>query len=174
VLLVARDGTIPKSFATRFGGGLLSFSEEQENTKLECAILRVDIVDGVADFKNKLAAQLTEVTWRGSGSIDFNTERIQADIAPKPRKGIPISVGGSLAGLVKLGGTLKHPKVQPDYSDAAFKYGKYTAYVATGGLSLLAEVISNKVRANKDVCEQILDGTVFEAADKAKKKNLPK
>ncbi|MCP3953807.1 MAG: hypothetical protein GY697_16550, partial [Desulfobacterales bacterium] len=96
------------------------------------------------------------------------------DIAPTPRKGIPVSIGGGLAGLVKLGGTLKAPKILPDYSDAAFKYGKYSAYVATGGLSLLAEIIANKINANKDVCEQILDGTVFAAADKVKRKNLPK
>ncbi|MCP4009671.1 MAG: AsmA family protein [Proteobacteria bacterium] len=174
MVFAIRDGVIPKSFVSRFGSGLMSSSGSKETTNLECLILRVDVVDGVADFKNKLAAQLTEVTWRGGGTIDFNTERLSADIAPTPRKGIPVSIGGGLAGLVKLGGTLKAPKILPDYSDAAFKYGKYSAYVATGGLSLLAEIIANKISANKDVCEQILDGSVFAAADKVKRKNLPK
>ncbi len=173
-IAAARDGVIPKSFASRFGKGLMSFSSDKDTSNLECLILRVDIKDGVANFKNKLAAQLTEVTWRGGGTIDFNTERLSADIAPKPRKGIPVSLTGGFAGLVKLGGTLKNPQLLPDYSDAAFKYGKYSAYVATGGLSLLAEIIHSKVNANKDICEQILDGTVFEAADKVEKKNLPK
>jgi hypothetical protein len=174
ILAVARDGVIPKSFASRFGKGLMSFSSGKDTTNLECLIVRVEVKDGVADFKNKVAAQLTEVTWRGGGTVDFNTERLSADIAPKPRKGIPINIGGSLAGLVKLGGTLKNPIIAPDYSDAAFKYGKYSAYVATGGLSLLAEIIANKVTSNQDVCEKILDGTVFEADDQAEKKNLPK
>ena len=166
ILIVARDGVIEESIATWFGSGMLSFSGDKKNTHLECAILRVDVVDGIADFKNKLAAQMTEVTWRGGGEINFKTERLKADIAPKIRKGIPISVSGSLAGLVKLGGTLKAPKIVPDYSDAAIKYGKYAAYVSTGGLSLLAEIIVNKVRANQDVCAKILDGTVFETVER--------
>ena len=173
LVIAAHDGVIPNSFATKFGNGLMA-STSAETTELECFILRVDIVDGIADFKNKLAAQLTSVTWRGGGYVDFNTERLSADIAPKPRKGLGVSIGGSLAGLVKLSGTLKNPVVRPDYSDAAVKYGKYSAYIATGGLTLLAEIIHNKMNANKDVCEQILDGTVFAAADKAEKKNLPK
>jgi uncharacterized protein involved in outer membrane biogenesis len=172
ILIVIRDAIIEKSIATNFSTGLLSFSGQDDHTNLECAILRVDIVDGVADFKNKLAAQLTQVTWRGGGYVDFNTERLSADIVPKPRKGIPVSIGGGLAGLVKLGGTLKNPKVQPDYTDAAFKYGKYAAYVSTGGLSLLAEIVANKFQANQDVCATILDGTVFATADK--KNNPPR
>lgn len=173
ILMVLKDGVISKSFVSRFGKGLLSFSGDNKNTNIECAILRVDIVDGVADFERKLAAQLTEVTWRGGGSVDFNTERIKADIVPKPRKGIPINVGGSLAGLVSLTGTLKNPRIAPDFSDAAIKYGKYSAYIATGGLSLLAEIVANKVRANQDVCEKILDGTVFSDDEKATKKDNP-
>ena len=173
-LVVARDGEIPNSFATRFGNGLLSTSPDSDTTELECLILRVDVVDGVANFKNKLAAQMTAVTWRGGGRVDFNTERLSVDIAPKPRKGVGISISGGLAGLVKLSGTLKKPVVRPDYSDAAIKYAKYSAYLATGGLSLLAEILHNKMNSSNDICEQILEGSVFAAADKVEKKNLPK
>ena len=168
VLLSMTDGEIDKSFVSRFGKGLLSFSDDSEKTAIECAILRIDIEDGVANFEKKLAAQLTEVTWHGGGTVDFNTERLKADIAPKPRKGVPISVGGSLAGLVKLSGTLKNPTIAPDYSDMAVKYGKYSAYVATGGMSLLAEIVAKKMGSNQSVCEKILDGTVF-SEDEAEK-----
>ena len=50
--------------------------------------------DGLADFDEKLAAQLTEVTWRGGGEINLKTEELQVGIRPKPRKGIPIGAGG--------------------------------------------------------------------------------
>ncbi len=159
-LLVIKDGQIENSLASSFGTGLLSFSGTKEYTELECAILRVDIVDGLADFENKLAAQLSDVTWRGGGEINLKTEKLEVGIQPKPRKGIPISAG-SLASLVYIGGTLKHPKAMLNPTDVAVKYAKYSAYVATGGLSFVAEAIKNKMQANQDVCEKILNGTVF-------------
>ena len=168
MLLVARDGKIEKSVASKFGSGLLSFSGDNEYTKLECATLRVDVKDGIADFNNKLAAQLTEVTWKGGGEINLKTEKLDAGIRPKPRKGIPISAG-SLASLVHVGGTLKNPKIQLDPKDVAVKYAKYSAHIATGGLTLIADVIKDKIQANQDVCEMILEGTVFEEMEKESK-----
>jgi hypothetical protein len=56
-----------------------------------------------------------------------------------------------------LGGTLAHPKVQLDPTDVAVKYGKYAAAVATGGLTLLADIVFSRVKANTDVCASILE-----------------
>lgn len=173
MLLVARDGKIDSGLVRKFGSGLFSSSEGKDYTELECGILRVDVKDGIADFDDKLAAQLTEVTWRGGGEINLKTEELEVGISPKPRKGVPISAG-SLASLVHVSGTLKHPHVRLDPKDVAVKYAKYTAHVATGGVTLVIDAIKNKIQANQDVCKQILEGTVFEAADKAKEKEMKK
>ena len=163
ILIVMKDGRIEKSFLTGLGSGLFSFSGGKDYTILECGILRVDIKDGEADFENKLAAQLTTVNWRGGGKIDLKTEKLDAGIVPKPRKGLGIDVGaGNLTSLFHVGGTLKNPRVQLDPKDIALKYGKYMAYISTGGLSLLAEAVLNKSQANVDICAKILDGTVFD------------
>jgi len=159
---VVKDATIEQSFATNFGSGLLSFSGTKDFTVLECGILRIDIEDGIADFENKLAAQLTDVNWKGGGTINLKTEELDAGIAPKPRTGLGVQGVGGFASLVHLGGTLKNPRVQLDPKDVALKYGKYMAYVSTGGLSLLAEAVLNKTQANVDLCEKILAGTVFD------------
>jgi len=161
LLIVLRDGRLEHSFATNFGTGLLSFSDETDYTDLECGIIRMDIVDGMVDFDNKLAAQLTEVNWRGGGEINLKTEKLAFGIAPKPRKGLGIGAGG-FASLVYVAGTLKSPRMILNPKDVAVKYGKYMAYVSTGGLSLVAESLINKFRANIDICAQILDGTVFD------------
>lgn len=161
ILVVLRDGRLEHSFATELGTGLLSFSEEKDYTDLECGIIRMDIVDGLVDFDNKLAAQLTEVNWRGGGEINLKTEKLAFGIAPKPRTGLGISAGG-FASLVYVAGTLKSPRIVLNPKDVAVKYGKYMAYVSTGGLSLVAESLINKFRANTDICAQILDGTVFD------------
>jgi uncharacterized protein involved in outer membrane biogenesis len=170
MLVVMRNGKIEGDMVQKFGSGLLSFAKEKGYTELECGILRVNVKDGIANFDKRLAAQLTEVTWRGGGEVDLKTEKIGIGIAPKPRKGIPISISGELSSLIYVGGTLKNPQVQLNPKDVAIKYAKYSAYVATGGLSYLAEVIKDKIDANKDVCELILDGTVFEEMDKEDEK----
>ena len=170
MLVVMRDGKIEGALVQKFGSGLLSFAKDKGYTELECGILRVDVKDGIANFDKRLAAQLTEVTWRGGGEIDLKTEKLGIGIAAQPRKGIPISISGELSSLMYIGGTLKHPRMQLNPKDVAFKYAKYSAYIATGGLSYLAEVIKDKIDANRDVCELILDGTVFEAMDKEDEK----
>ncbi|MEA1891034.1 MAG: AsmA family protein, partial [Pseudomonadota bacterium] len=152
ILLVLRDGKIEGALVKKMGSGLLSFSPEKNYTILECGILRVDIKDGIADFEKNLAAQLTEVTWRGGGTVNLKTEKLDAGIVPKPRKGIPISITGSLSGLVHVGGTLKNPKIQLDPKDVAVKYAKYSAHIATGGITLIAEKIKDKIQANQDIC----------------------
>ena len=161
LLAVVKDGTIANSFVTSFGTGLFSFSGSKDTTELECGILRMDIDDGIANFDQKLAAQMSDVTWRGGGEINLRTEKLGVGITPIPRKGIGLSAG-TLASLVYIGGTLKNPSPQINPKDVAVKYGKYMAYLSTGGLSLLAEALYNKARADKDVCAQILDGTVFD------------
>ncbi|GMR18437.1 MAG: hypothetical protein BMS9Abin33_0849 [Gammaproteobacteria bacterium] len=170
ILFVMRDGKIEGAMVKKLGSGLLSFSKEKNYTTLECGIIRVDIKDGIADFEKNLAAQLTEVTWRGGGTVNLKTEELDVGITPKPRKGIPISITGSLSGLAVVGGTLKNPKLELDPKDVAVKYAKYSAHVATGGLTLIAEKIKDKIQANQDICEKILDGTVFDEADKEKAK----
>jgi len=170
MLVVMRDGKIEGELVKKFGSGLLSFAKEKGYTELECGILRVTVKDGIANFDKRLAAQLTEVTWRGGGEVNLKTEHIGIGIAPKPRKGIPISISGELSSLIYVGGTLKHPRMQLNPKDVAVKYAKYSAYVASGGLTYLAEVIKDKIDANRDVCKLILDGTVFEEMDKEDKK----
>ena len=154
-----RDATLKRSLMTGFGTGLLSslnpFTEHDEDTELICAIILFDIEDGIADANKKIAAQMTDVTWFGSGDINLRTEEIDFGMNPKPRKGL-VSIG-NLANLVHLGGTLAQPKVQLDPKDVAVKYGKYTAAVATGGLTLLADIVFSKVQANQDVCSAILE-----------------
>ncbi|MEA2115779.1 MAG: AsmA family protein [Thermodesulfobacteriota bacterium] len=154
-----REATLKRSFMTGFGSGLLSslnpFTEQDENTELICAIILFDITDGIADANKKIAAQMTDVTWFGSGEINLRTEEIDFGMSPKARKGI-VNMG-SLAGLGRLGGTLSHPKIEFAQKDMAVKYGKYSAAVATGGLTLLADIVFSKIKANQDVCAAILE-----------------
>ncbi|MEJ2058302.1 MAG: hypothetical protein P8X39_10735, partial [Desulfofustis sp.] len=149
---------LARSFLSQFGAGLLKQLNplDSETTMLECGVVRFDIKDGIADFRKKIAAQTTEVTWLGGGEINLKTEELDVGISPKARGAISSLTNINLASLVHIGGTLANPKIGIDLADVAKKYVGYTAFVATGGLSFLAERMVDTVQANVDQCERIL------------------
>ena len=153
-----KDVELEKSFMSQFGAGLLSNLNplDSDKTTLECAVVRFDIEDGLADFHKKIAAQTTEVTWMGGGEINLQTEELDVGIAPKARGAISGLTNVGLASLVHVGGTLAEPKVGIDMKDVAKKYVGYSAFIATGGLSFLAQKVVDTAQANVDQCEKIL------------------
>lgn len=150
---------LEKSFMSKYGAGLLSNINPlgSDKTLLECAIIRFDIEDGLANFHKKIAAQTTEVTWLGGGEINLKTEELDVGIAPSPRGALSSMTNVGLASLVHVGGTLAEPKVGIDVTDVAKKYAGYSAFIATGGLSFLAQKLVETAQANVDQCERILE-----------------
>ncbi len=152
------DLELARSYLSQFGAGLLRQLNplDSDKTMLECAVVRFDIEDGLADFRRRIAAQTTEVTWLGGGKINLKTEELDVGISPKARGAINSLTNINLASLVHIGGTLAEPKFGIDLADVAKKYASYTAFFATGGLSFLAEKVVDTARANVDQCELIL------------------
>lgn len=153
-----KEVELQKSFMSQFGAGLLSNLNplDSDKTTLECAVIRFDIEDGLADFHKKIAAQTSEVTWMGGGEINLKTEELDVGIAPKARGAVSGLTNIGLASLVHVGGTLAEPKIGIDVADVAKKYVGYSAFIATGGLSFLAQKMADTVQANVDQCERIL------------------
>ena len=174
--LEIRDAKLKKSFMTGFGAGLLDslnpFKKNEETTELICAIIFFNIKDGIADAHRKIAAQMTDVTWFGSGEIDLKTEEIDFGMIPKPRKGLGISLG-SLAKLVHVGGTLAEPRIKLDPKDLAIKSGKIAAALATGGITMLVDLLWSKIKSNSDVCARILEKIEKSMAKETEEKVKP-
>ncbi len=57
--------------------------------------------------------------------------------------------------------------------NSRFSTYKYSIYVATRGLSLLAEIVANIMSSNADICGKILNGTVFGDDGSGKSNNPP-
>lgn len=152
------DYQLNQSAMTTFGSGFFSRLNpvKKDTTVLECAIVRFDVKDGMVDFTKKIAAQTTEVTWFGSGEINLKTEELDFGIHPQPRKALNSMTDLGLAELIHISGTLAEPSIGVDPIDIALKYGKYSAYIATGGLSWLAEKVLENRQSNVDQCERIL------------------
>ncbi len=152
------NAELEKTMLSTFGAGLLSqFNPlDSDRTTLECAIARLNVTDGMMEFEDKLAAQTTEVTWLGGGTINLKTEEIDLEIAPKARQIISSITNIDIASLIRVGGTLAEPSFGIDLLDAGQKYAEYTAFIATGGLSFIAKKAYDNRVSNIDHCERIL------------------
>ena len=149
-------------FAAGFFNFLNPFDKGEETTQVICSVVLFKIKDGIADARRKIVAQMEDVTWLGGGEINLKTEEISLGISPRSRELLDIDMG-ELASIGYLGGTLAQPKIAVDPKDIAIKYGKYTAAMFTGGLSLIADQLWRKFQANQDVCGRILQ--MVEAED---------
>jgi hypothetical protein len=127
---------------------------ESSDRRFDCGIYDIDLVDGVANLEN-VAIQTDRLTTIASGTISFDDERIRISARAKPREGLGISLGGIANSLVRIGGTLKSPRLALDSRSAATTTG---AAVATGGLSLLGRSLWDRLSAEADICAQARDG----------------
>jgi uncharacterized protein involved in outer membrane biogenesis len=107
------------------------------------------IADGVATLE-KFAVQSKTMTVFVVGNVDFNTEKLKLAIRAKPREGLGVSLGGAVNSFLRLGGTLRSPKLQIDAKGSAVTGG---VAVATGGLSLLAKGLYDRMSGQMDICK---------------------
>ena len=123
-------------------------SSEQPYTSLECGYYEVTIADGIAEVTD-LRVQTDDMMLVGDGEITLQDEALQLSVRAKPREGFGISLGGVANSFVKLGGTLTQPELQLDAAAGATTTG---AAMATGGLSLVARGLWDRVSAANDIC----------------------
>ncbi len=84
-----------------------------------------------------------------SGDVNFKNERLNITLRSKPREGFGISLGGVVNSFLKLGGTLQEPRLNIDAASSVTTTG---AAVATGGLSLVARGLWDRLTARTDLC----------------------
>jgi uncharacterized protein involved in outer membrane biogenesis len=120
-------------------------------TELDCIIFNIDIGSGVATIKN-VAVQTDRLTVVGSGNINLATEKLSLSVRTKPREGIGVSVGGVVNSFLRVAGTIGKPSIEIDPASSVTTTG---AAVATGGLSLLATGLWNRLSAEADMCKSL-------------------
>jgi len=126
-------------------------SKTQKYTTLDCGIYDVEIKDGVATIEN-FALQTDRMAVVARGNVNLGSERLNLSVQATPREGLGISIGGVVNSFLKLGGTLRDPKLAIDPAGSVTTYG---AAVATGGLSLVAKGLWGRVKASADICEDL-------------------
>ncbi len=142
-----------------FGGDIFTnlvtainpFRSVGEYVDIQCAVIAFDIDNGVATSKNNLAIKTDKVTLLGGGKINLSDESLNILITPKARRGFGINLS-SLAKIMRLDGTLAKPKIEADASRLLETGAAVWAGLYSGGLSLIAQGLFDRIHANTDVC----------------------
>jgi uncharacterized protein involved in outer membrane biogenesis len=117
---------------------------------VECGIYDVTIADGIATIKT-VALQASRSTMVATGQINLRNEKLNIGFRAHPREGIGISLGTVANQLLSLRGTLRSPSITIDAMSSVTTTG---AAVATGGLSLLARGLWDRLAAEASICEE--------------------
>ena len=124
--------------------------ETRDYQLVECGFYDVTISDGIATIDD-IIVQTDAMTTLATGEINLRNEELDLAFRAKPREGIGISLGTVVNELLQVRGTLKSPRIGVDAGRTATATG---AAVATGGLSLLARGLWDRISAEGDICEK--------------------
>ena len=110
----------------QLGDALLSALGIPNRAKIRCLRSDFTLTDGTL-HTNVLALDTTEAVTRGTGTVDFRTEKLDYKIQTKP---VNFSIG-TLHAPIDITGTLKKPSIGPDAKALAIRGG------AAAGLGVL-------------------------------------
>jgi hypothetical protein len=159
LLVKVNEGIITDSFTDALGADVLTelahilnpFSQNTDNTQLQCAVINFDIKDGIATTNKGIAISTNQMNIVSSGVINLKTEGVDMGIKPQAKEGFGINAG-KLASFVRVGGTLAHPQPTTDLTSAISTGLSVSTAFATGGLSLLAEGLFDRATSDTDPC----------------------
>ena len=120
---------------------------------LQCAVVQFDIADGIATSKHGLALQTDKLNVLGGGAIKLETEELELRFKTVKRTGAGLSLLGVADSFVIVDGTLKHPRASIDKGDLLIDGA---AAWASGGLSLVADQLVQRLTAFGSPCEKVL------------------
>jgi AsmA family protein len=124
-----------------------------QTSALSCAVAHFRVENGVARAEKGLAMESDTSNAQGGGTIDLRSETLDLGMQPQARGGVGISVGGTLGSLIRLQGTLASPQIGFDELGTAKAALSAGAAVATGGLSILGQMLADKVTGEDHPCQ---------------------
>jgi hypothetical protein len=126
-------------------------SKDSEFIDIECSAIHFIVEDGIAWTEQGIAIQTNEFALLGGGNVDLSDETVKLVVSSKARKGLGINTN-SLIKLIRVGGTLSKPEIETDSGGILQSGVAIGAAIVSGGISLLAQGLYDKHRANADVC----------------------
>ena len=126
--------------------------EQQSQSKLECAVIHLQVSKGVATSPHGLAMRTEEMNVLGGGAFTLRDGMIDLEFKTAQRKGLGLSVVGVADKFIRLTGTVWEPTVGVN-AKSALAHG--AAAWATSGLSLLFDSTFRRLTASSNPCERV-------------------
>jgi AsmA family protein len=139
------------------------FRKVDPTTELLCAVIRLPLAGGIAKVDHSIAIETSKLGATASGTLDFRNETLDLSIKPQLRKGIPLNID-QFASLISFHGPFRAPTVGIDAKASAATVATLGAAVATGGTSLLGQVLLKSVTADTGAPCQIALGHVTQTS----------
>ena len=130
-------------------GALMPTKETSSFTQYDCIITPAKIDNGIVTLEPNAFVQTDKLRVAAKSRINLGTESLDVAIQTTPRRGVGISAGQLINPFIKISGTLAKPRLSIDEQGVIFKGG---AAVATGGLSLVATGLWDRIKRSDDAC----------------------
>jgi uncharacterized protein involved in outer membrane biogenesis len=139
------------------------FRETDPYTDFECIVLPIKFDDGVATAAPRIFISTSKIRMMVTPSINLKTEDLQINVRTTPRRVLSLSAGELLNPYVQVVGTLAAPRLAVDETGLLISGG---AAVATGGLSILARGVWDRLSRSGNACGQASSRAIDELGER--------
>jgi uncharacterized protein involved in outer membrane biogenesis len=155
--MVVGRGVIKSRYADLIGADLFreafAWAQGKKDATLNCLVTRFDIEKGVATSRGMLM-DTSDVSMLGEGTVNLGAERLDLELTPRPKETSLLN----LAVPIDIGGTFKHPTVQPNKMAVAKRVAIGVASAINPLTAIGALVLDNTGGSDKNPCVAALDG----------------
>jgi hypothetical protein len=135
------------------------FRETDDYTDFECIIVPLSVADGIVTGAPSIFASTDKIRFVVQGSVNLKSEKIRIGVRSTPRRIVSFSAAELVNPYLQVVGTLSSPELAVDEAGVLITGG---AAVATGGLSLLAKGLWDRLSKSGDACKQMSEQALKE------------
>ncbi|HSN51984.1 MAG TPA: AsmA family protein [Woeseiaceae bacterium] len=128
------------------------FRSTDPYTDIECMIVPLTITDGLVQAAPSVFVSTSRIRLVAQAELNLKNERIRLGARTTPRRFVSFSAAELVNPYIQIVGTLASPRLAVDETGVLITGG---AAVATGGLSLLARGLWDRVQKSGDACGQV-------------------
>ena len=144
-------------------GTINPFRTSDPYTDFECVVMPLQFDGGMLTSAPNMFVSTNKIRMAVNPSINLKTEDLRIVVRTLPRKALSISAGELLNPYVKVTGTLAAPRLAVDEKGVLVSGG---AAIATGGLTLLARGLWDRLSTSGDPCNQSTERAIEQLGDR--------
>jgi hypothetical protein len=144
-------------------GTINPFRQTDPYIDFECIVMPLKFDDGQLTSAPNLFASTNKIRIGASPTVNLKTEDLGISVRTTPRRALSISAGELVNPFVQIVGTLAAPRLAVDETGVLISGG---AAIATGGLTVLARGIWDRLKGTGDPCQRSTDRAIEQLGDR--------